>query len=94
MLILTKTTNGNAMPLPLQLLMGKNFFNMFRLMLYSRQIQLLIFSNLELKSIHTITSNTRANIESLKLDSYSKQIEDWLSPPDTSTNLNESLQKR
>ncbi|KAJ5641187.1 hypothetical protein N7490_005187 [Penicillium lividum] len=47
-----------------------------------------------LKSIQTVASDTRLKVTSLKLDSHVKNVKKWLSPSDTSTNLNEALKKR
>lgn len=47
-----------------------------------------------IKDIQTITSDTRKGVESLKSGSHAYAINKWLSPPNTSTNLNEVLKKR
>jgi hypothetical protein len=44
--------------------------------------------------IRSITTDTRSVVESLSLDNQSGKIKEWLSPPDSSTNLNEAQKKR
>lgn len=44
--------------------------------------------------IHSITTDTRTAVERLNQDSQFKGINDWLSPADPSTNLNDAIGKR
>jgi len=48
----------------------------------------------DIKNIHSITSDTKMGVESLKSDSYSNKVKKWLSSSDTSTNFNEAKKTR
>ncbi|CEO59716.1 hypothetical protein PMG11_04381 [Penicillium brasilianum] len=48
----------------------------------------------DISAINAVARVTKAQIEAVRFDSHLHKIHGWLSPPDTSTNLNEALKKR
>lgn len=47
-----------------------------------------------IKELHAITSNTKIRVKNLQSDIHLDKVEEWLSAPDTSTNVNEAQKKR
>ncbi|KAL2819101.1 purine and uridine phosphorylase [Aspergillus granulosus] len=48
----------------------------------------------DIKNMQSVTSDTKLDVEVLKSDNHVRKIKKWLSPPDTSTNLNEAQKKQ
>lgn len=48
----------------------------------------------DIKNIQSNAVNIRKGVDSLNLDRHFENVRKWLSPPDTSTNLNEARRKR
>ncbi|KAJ5632891.1 hypothetical protein N7490_009230 [Penicillium lividum] len=59
-----------------------------------RALDVLKSMNQNIQSLHVLASDTREGLENLKSSGHFDAIQKWLSPSDTSTNLNEALKKR